>query len=415
MPADGIGGIGNRPERLLRDRPKRHEVISGVRQAVAEEDQLDDVLSEGDGNIGHRQQHQQQHPDLGPQWTTTSLGDEHHSLLAPEPLEPWLHSVKAAIQQRERQPPKGLLGSRVSPRSPSEVPAACRKLGTSVCRSARIPTPMDPLDELLGDSAGIVAIRRQVRLLLQRRENTLLPPILIQGETGTGKGHLARLIHRTSPRRDGPFENVDCPSIPGQLFESVMFGVERGAFSDARQPRHVRLQGAHRRTIFLDEIGLLAEDAHRKLLKLIEERTVRRVRGARDEPVDVWIIAATNEDLAAAVREHRFREDLYYRLGFMPLTLPPLRERGEDVMVLAQHLLDCACADHHLPPMTLDPSARAAVLAYDWPGNVRRVRNVMERVALLSEAPSVTREMLDIPAAPAVSMLKPEPGPEIKT
>ena len=274
---------------------------------------------------------------------------------------------------------------------------------------------MDPMDELLGDSAGIVAIRRQVRRLLQRPENTLLPPILIQGETGTGKGHLARLIHRASPRRDGPFENVDCPSIPGQLFESVMFGIERGAFTDARQARPGRFQGAHRGTIFLDEIGLLTEEAQRKLLKVIEERTVRRVGATRDEPVDVWIIAATNEDLAAAVREHRFREDLYYRLGFMPLTLPPLRERGEDVMVLAQHLLDRACADHHLPPMTLDPSARAAVLAYDWPGNVRRVRNVMERVALLSEAPTVTREMLDLPAAPAVSMLKPEPGTEPKT
>src|SRR5262249_46144396 len=318
-------------------------------------------------------------------------------------------------RQRERQPPKGLLGSGVSSRSPSEVPATCRKLGSNVCRSARISTPMDPMDELLGDSAGIVAIRRQVRRLLQRPDNTLLPPILIQGETGTGKGHLARLIHRTSPRRDGPFENVDCPSIPGQLFESVMFGVERGAFTDARQARPGRFQGAHRGTIFLDEIGLLAEDAQRKLLKVIEERTVRRVGGARDEPVDVWIIAATNEDLAAAVREHRFREDLYYRLGFMPLTLPPLRERGEDVMVLAQHLLDRACADHHLPPMTLDPSARAAVLAYDWPGNVRRVRNVMERVALLSEAPTVTREMLDIPAARAVSLPKPETETKTET
>src|SRR5262249_54897917 len=155
--------------------------------------------------------------------------------LALEPLERWLHSVRAGLQQRERQPAKGLVGSGVSSRSPSEAPVACRKLGTNGCRSARIPTPMDPMDELLGDSAGIVAIRRQVRRRLHGPESALLPPILIQGETGTGKGHLARLIHRASPRRDGPFENVDCPSIPGQLFESVMFGVERGAFTDARQ------------------------------------------------------------------------------------------------------------------------------------------------------------------------------------
>src|SRR5262249_56000960 len=134
---------------------------------------------------------------------------------------------------------------------------------------------------------------------------------------------VARVIEGAGARGEGLFENVDCPSIPGQLFESVMFGVERGAFTDARQARPGRFQGAHRGTIFLDEIGLLTEDAQRKLLKVIEERTVRRVGGARDEPVDVWIIAATNEDLAAAVREHRFPEDLYYPLRFMPPPLPP--------------------------------------------------------------------------------------------
>ncbi len=162
---------------------------------------------------------------------------------------------------------------------------------------------MDPLDELLGESPGIAAIREQVRRLLQRQQNARqLPPILIQGETGTGKGHLAKIIHRASPRRDGPFENVDCPAIPGTLFESIMFGVERGAFTDARQTRPGHFQSAHRGTIFLDEVGLLPEALQSKLLKVIEERTVRRVGGTRDEQVDVWIIAATNEDLAAAVR-----------------------------------------------------------------------------------------------------------------
>jgi len=159
----------------------------------------------------------------------------------------------------------------------------------------------------------------------------------------------------------------------------------------------------------------LPEALQSKLLKVIEERTVRRLGGSQDEPVDVWIIAATNEDLAAAVSEHRFREDLYFRLSFMPLTLPPVRERGEDVIVLAQHLLDRACADHHLPPMTLDPGARAAVLAYDWRGNVRDVRNVMEKVALLSDASTVSREMLGLPAPHAVDMPKPEAGTETRS
>ena len=274
---------------------------------------------------------------------------------------------------------------------------------------------MDPLDELLGESPGIAAIREQVRRLLQRQQNARqLPPILIQGETGTGKGHLAKIIHRASPRRDGPFENVDCPAIPGTLFESIMFGVERGAFTDARQTRPGHFQSAHRGTIFLDEVGLLPEALQSKLLKVIEERTVRRVGGTRDEQVDVWIIAATNEDLAAAVRARQFREDLYHRLTFMTLTLPPLRERGEDVILLAQRLLDRACTEHGLPPMTLDPSARAAVLAYDWSGNVRRLRNVMEKVALLSDAQTITGEMLGLPAPHAVGMPEPVAGGEMR-
>ncbi len=268
---------------------------------------------------------------------------------------------------------------------------------------------MDSLDELLGESPGIVAIREQVRRLLQRQQNARqLPPILIQGETGTGKGHLAKIIHRAGPRRDGPFENVDCPAIPGTLFESLMFGVERGAFTDARQTRPGHFQSAHRGTIFLDEVALLPDVLQSKLLKVIEERTVRRVGGTQDEQVDVWIIAATNEDLAAAVRARRFREDLYHRLTFITLTLPPLRERGEDVILLARRLLDRACAEHHLPPMTLDAGARAAVLADDWSGNVRKLRNVMEKVALLSDAQIVTREMLGLHAPHAVGM--PEPG-----
>jgi len=264
---------------------------------------------------------------------------------------------------------------------------------------------MDPLDELLGESTGIVGLREQVRRLLQRQQNARqLPPILIQGETGTGKGLLADIIHRAGPRRQGPYKPVNCAAIPENLFESLMFGVERGAFTDARQTRAGLFQSAHRGTIFLDEVESLSKDHQSKLLRVVEDRTVRRLGSTRDEQVDVWIIAASNEDLAAKVSVRDFREDLYQRLTFLTLTLPPLRERGEDILSLAQHFLDRAGADHGLPPRTLDFGARQAVLAYRWPGNVRELSNVMERVAVLSEAQVVTEEMLGLRATLAVGM-----------
>src|SRR6266849_6934198 len=274
---------------------------------------------------------------------------------------------------------------------------------------------MDPLDELLGESTGIVGLREQVRRLLQRQQNARqLPPILIQGETGTGKGLLADIIHRAGPRRHGPYKPVNCAAIPENLFESDMFGVERGAFTDARQTRAGLFQSAHRGTIFLDEVESLSTDHQSRLLRVVEDRTVRRLGSTRDEQVDVWIIAASNEDLAAQVRARRFREDLYHRLTFVTLTLPPLRERGEDILHLAQHFLDRACADYGLPPRTLDFGARQAVLAYGWPGNVRELSNVMERVTVLAEAQVVTEEMLNLPAAPAVGMPKPGAESEVR-
>ncbi len=257
---------------------------------------------------------------------------------------------------------------------------------------------MNPLAELLGKSPALEAVRQKVEHLVQRQTDARrLPPILILGETGTGKGLLARAIHQSGPRRNGPFVDVNCAAIPETLLEAEMFGFERGAFTDARQAKVGLFQAAHRGTIFLDEIGLLPEALQAKLLKVIEEQAVRRLGSTRSEPVDVWIVAATSEDLAVAARGRRFREDLYHRLAVLTLSLPPLRERGADIPLLAEHFLARASADYRLPPKRLDARARATLEAYAWPGNIRELSNVMERVALLSEAQVVTPEILGLP------------------
>ena len=275
---------------------------------------------------------------------------------------------------------------------------------------------MDPLAQLLGDSPVIAALREQVRRLMARQaESRRAPPVLIQGETGTGKGLLARALHAASARAAGPFVDVNCAAIPETLLEAEMFGVERGAFTDARQPRPGLFQMAHRGTIFLDEVGLLPESLQAKLLKVIEERAVRRLGGTRNEPVDVWVVAATNEDLAAAVGGRRFRADLYHRLAVVTLALPPLRDRGGDVLLLAEHFLTGACDDYGMPPKRLTPATRQALAAYLWPGNIRELSNVIERVALLADADVVTPDMLGLPAAaasapsPAASAEAPRP------
>jgi transcriptional regulator with AAA-type ATPase domain/tetratricopeptide (TPR) repeat protein/ABC-type dipeptide/oligopeptide/nickel transport system ATPase component len=246
------------------------------------------------------------------------------------------------------------------------------------------------------------AVRDKVERLLRRQSGIRrLPPLLIHGETGTGKGLLARAIHRAGPRAHGPFVDVNCAAIPETLLEAEMFGFERGAFTDARQAKVGLFQAAEGGTIFLDEVGLLPESLQAKLLKVLEERAVRRLGSTRIEPVDVWILTATNEDLATATRERRFREDLYHRLAVLTLSLPPLRERGQDVLKLADHFLAQACADYDLPSKAFAADARVALLAYRWPGNVRELSNAIERVALLAEAPLVTAEMLGLPEAPA--------------
>jgi len=270
---------------------------------------------------------------------------------------------------------------------------------------------MDPLAQLMGESPKMVTVREELRRILDRQSGARrIPPVLILGETGTGKGLLARALHRAGPRAGGEFVDVNCAAIPEPLFESEMFGFERGAFTNARQDKPGFFQLAHRGTLFLDEVGLLPLALQAKLLKAIEEQVVRPLGSKRSEPVDVWIVSATSEDLATAVGDRRFREDLHQRLNLLTVSLPPLRDRGEDILLIARHFLAQACADYRLPSRELAPDACAALLGYAWPGNVRELANVMERVALLSDASTVSAKALGLPEV--VAPKPPEPSEE---
>ena len=254
---------------------------------------------------------------------------------------------------------------------------------------------MDELGELVGESQAVKMVRDRLRRLLERqRARQRLPPVLIQGDTGTGKGLVARLLHRQGARNRGAFVDVNCAAIPETLLEAELFGFERGAFTDARRAKAGLFQAAHGGVLFLDEIALLPESLQAKLLTAIEERAVRRLGGTRSEPADVWLISATNADLKAAVRARRFREDLYHRLAVLTVDLPPLRARGRDVLLLAERFLARACAEYELSPKRLDSEAQARLLAYEWPGNIRELGNVIERAAVFTDTAVVTAESL---------------------
>jgi transcriptional regulator of acetoin/glycerol metabolism/tetratricopeptide (TPR) repeat protein len=220
---------------------------------------------------------------------------------------------------------------------------------------------------------------------------------------------MAGLLHGSGPRHAGPFVDVNCAAIPETLLESELFGFERGAFTDARAAKRGLLEAAHRGTLFLDEIGALPDVLQTKLLTAIESRQIRRLGSTRNESVDVWIIAATSEDLTTAMKTGRFRRELYHRLSTVILQLPPLRARGEDILILADHFLARAAADHGIPPKRLAEDARDALLAHVWPGNVRELGNVLERVMLLEDGPVITAAMLALPS-PTIDVLR-EPIP----
>ena len=260
---------------------------------------------------------------------------------------------------------------------------------------------MEPTQELIGRSPKIVVLRDQVRALVTREAGLHRhPPLLITGETGTGKGLLARMIHKAGSRASGQFVELNGAAIPEHLLESELFGYERGAFTDARQSKPGLLQVANRGTLFLDEVGLLPPVLQAKLLKVLEDSSVRRLGSTRSEQIDVSIVSATNADLPALVRAHRFREDLYHRLAVITLWIPPLRDRGDDIELLAEHAIAQVCAKYGVPLKRLSPEALAAMKAYQWPGNVRELNSLMERVALLCPDSLIPTNALQLDQSP---------------
>jgi two-component system, NtrC family, response regulator AtoC len=239
---------------------------------------------------------------------------------------------------------------------------------------------------VIGHSSAIQEVRRTVeRLGTLPRSAANAPTVLLIGETGTGKGLLARTLHGASARREGPFIDLNCTAIPESLLEAELFGYEKGAFTDARATKPGLVEAAEGGTLFLDEIGHAGPSVQAKLLKVIEEKTVRRLGSVRDRQADLWVIAATNRDLGAAVERAEFREDLYHRLRVVEIRVPALREREDDVLELAEHFLAIHATRYGVPAPEIGEAARSALRAYRWPGNVRELANVMERAVLLAE------------------------------
>ncbi|MDE3126966.1 MAG: sigma-54-dependent Fis family transcriptional regulator [Gemmatimonadota bacterium] len=244
---------------------------------------------------------------------------------------------------------------------------------------------------LVGRSA---AMRRIAELITRVAAKGSAVNVLVRGESGTGKGVVARAIHARGPRRSQPFMSVNCASLPDNLVESELFGHEAGAYTDAREMKRGLVEIAHNGTIFLDEIGDLPKPLQAKLLHFLETHEFRRVGGVRSLEVDVHVVTATNRDLEEAVAKGDFREDLFYRLNVLPVTIPPLRERPEDVAPLATHFVETLCRQLGQPPREIAPDALEALEDYSWPGNVREMENVLERVLLLEDEPVIRRAHL---------------------
>jgi two-component system response regulator AtoC len=266
-----------------------------------------------------------------------------------------------------------------------------------------------PFAGVLGSSPAMRAVMEQVRQVAALDET---PPVLITGETGTGKGLVARTLHTSGARSGKPFIDVNCTALPANLMEAELFGYERGAFTDAKESKIGLFEAAERGFLFLDEVGDLEPSLQGKLLRAIEERMVRRVGGIRDRRIDVRILAATNRDLEREVQQGRFRSDLYFRLAVILLHLPPLRERGEDILTLAEHFLRRFSAKYGKDVRRMDQSAREVLLGYPWPGNVRELSHVIERAVLWSRDATLNVEHLSLASPLRIESDGREPAPE---
>jgi transcriptional regulator with PAS, ATPase and Fis domain len=234
---------------------------------------------------------------------------------------------------------------------------------------------------LLGKSPQLMGALERAAKVIPRGSAT----VLITGETGTGKELLARAIHYNGPRAAKPFVEINCTALPENLLEAELFGYEAGAFTDAKVAKPGLMEAANGGTLFLDEIGDLSLNLQGKLLRVLEDKRVRRLGSVRDQEVDIRIVAATHVNLLKAVQDSRFRQDLYYRLNVVPLELPALRDRGEDILILAAHFLERFAVEYQAGALSVTPTVGKVLLSHSWPGNVRELRNAIERAVLLGE------------------------------
>lgn len=282
----------------------------------------------------------------------------YHYVPKPFKNEVVLHLVRRAAERRELERENRLLRSR-----------------------------LDGVGEIVGTSRRMEEVFELIRRAAPARSN-----ILVTGESGTGKELAARAIHRLSPRREGPFVPVHTSAIPADLLESTLFGHVKGAFTGAVASRKGLFEAAHEGTLFLDEVGTITPETQTKLLRVIQEREIRRVGGVESLPVDVRIVTATNVDLLEAVHQGRFREDLYYRLNVISIEMPPLRERPEDIPTLATHFLQIYVEENQRNVSEFTPEAMDLLTDYHWPGNVRELENAVERAVVLSQGDQIGPE-----------------------
>jgi DNA-binding NtrC family response regulator len=253
------------------------------------------------------------------------------------------------------------------------------------------------LGAMVGASPAMQQLTGTIRQVLDaemRMVDGELPAVLIHGETGTGKELVARSMHFDGARRDGPFVEINCASIPSHLIEAELFGHEKGAFTDAKERKIGLVESADGGTLFLDEIGEFDHALQAKLLKLLEEKTIRRIGSVKERKVNLRIISATNRDLEQMVRDGKFRSDLYFRLRIIFIEVPPLRDRGADILLLARHFLELHGRRYGKPGLQFTPEAEQVLMKYYWPGNVRELRNMLEQTALLAPTDLVSPNQL---------------------
>ncbi len=263
--------------------------------------------------------------------------------------------------------------------------------------------------QIVGDSPAIRELRHQIEIAAPTNGR-----VLIYGENGVGKELVARAIHALSARREGPYVEVNCAAIPEELIESELFGHEKGAFTGALSRRKGKFELADGGTIFLDEIGDMSLKTQAKVLRVLEEQAFERVGGKETMKVDVRVIAASNQNLQELIGQARFRDDLFYRLNVIPIEVPPLRERKEDISLLVQHFIAVFSAENGKRPKTISAEALAYFLAYDWPGNVRELRNMVERLVIMVPRDTIGLEDLPPPLRPK-EVARPEETVKEKT